>query len=63
MLGNIGDLFVKCFFFFFLNVCDKSDIPSDSYVMYRQRAKSVYETSAKVTNWLTDPLRWFCELL
>ena len=21
------------------------------------------ETSAKITNWLTDPLRWFCNIL
>ena len=33
----------------------------DFYVMYRQ---SLFcETSARVTNWVTDPFGWLCELL
>ena len=29
--------------------------------MYKQRAKSVLETSTKVTNGVIDPFRWLCE--
>ena len=36
---------------------------SDYYVMYRHRAQSVCETLAKITDWVTDPLRWFCNIL
>ena len=51
--GNIGNLFVTCMQL--LGV-------SDYFLMYRQRAKFC-ETSAKVTNWVTDPFRWLCEFL
>ena len=47
MLGNIGDLFVKCirqvtkgYFYHLLGV-------SDYYIMYRQRASQFGETSQK----------------
>ena len=35
---------------------------ADYYVMYRHRAQSVCETSAKINDWVTDPLRWFCNI-
>ena len=49
MLGNIGDLSVKC-----MRQVTKGHLyhllgVSDYYVMYRHRAK--------------DPLRWFCNIL
>ena len=61
MLGNIGDLFVIC-----MQQVTKSHLHhllgvSDYYVMHRQ--SPFCETSAKVTNWVTDPFRWLCELL
>ena len=63
MLGNIGDLFVKRMqkvikghLYYLLGVSDYS-------VMYRHRFKSVWETLAKVTDWVTDPLIWFCKIL
>ena len=31
--------------------------------MYRPWPSQFCEMPAKVTNWITDPLRWFCELL
>ena len=63
MLGNIGDLFVKC-----MRQVTKGHLyhllgASDYSVMYRHRAQTVCETSAKVTNWVTDPFRWLYELL
>ena len=62
MLGNIGDLFVNCMrqvtkghLYHLLGVLD-------NYVMYC--IGSLFcEMSAKVTNWVTDPFRWLCELL
>ena len=56
MLGNIGNLFVKCM--------DKSQKAwvSDYYVIYKQRAQFC-GMPATVTNLVTDPFRWFCELL
>ena len=61
MLEDIGNLFVKC-----MRQVTKSHLChllglSDYYVRYRQRA--FCERSAKVTNWVTDPFRWFCELV
>ena len=63
MLGNIGDLFVKCMqqvttghLYHLLGV-------SDYYVMYKHRAQSVFEMPAKVINLVTDPFRWLCEFL
>ena len=63
MLGNIGDLSVKCMpkvtkchVYYLLGV-------SGYYVMYRHRAQSLCETSAKITDWGTDPLRWFLNIL
>ena len=63
MLGNIGELFVKC-----MRQVTKGNLYhllelSDYYVMYRQRATQFCKTSVKVTNWVTDPFRWFWELL
>ena len=63
MLGNIGNLFVKC-----MRQVTKGHLYHlygvlDYYVMYRQKAQSVCETSAKVTNWVIDPFRWLCEPL
>ena len=63
MLGNIGDLFVKCMqqvtkvhLYHLLGV-------SEYYVMYRQWPREFCEKSARVTNWVTDPFEWFCESL
>ena len=60
MLGNIGDLFMKCMrqvtkdhLYYLLGV-------SDYYVMYRH--SQFGETSAKITDWVTDDLRWFCNI-
>ena len=63
MLGNIGNPFLKC-----MGQVTKGHLyhlfgVSDYYVMYRQRAQSFCEMSAKVTNWVSDPFNWFCELL
>ena len=60
MLGNIGDLLVKC-----MQQVTKGHLyhllgVSDYCVMYMQRAQSVCERLAKINNWVTDPLRWFC---
>ena len=57
MLGNIGDLFEKC-----MRQVTKDHLyhllgVSDYYVMYRQRTESV------LLSWVTDPLRWFCNIL
>ena len=62
MLGNIGNLFVIC-----MEQVAKGHLYNlfgvlNYYVMYRQRTKFC-ETSAKVTNWVTDPFRSLCELL
>ena len=63
MLGNIGKQFVKCMrqvtkvhLYHLLGV-------SDYYVMYRQKISPFCETSADLTNCVTDPFRWFCELM
>ena len=55
MLGNIGYLFVKCMqqvakghLYHLLGV-------SDYYVMIDREPSKFCETSAKVTNWVTDP--------
>ena len=63
MLGNIGDLFVKC-----LRQVTKDHLyhllgVSDYYVMYRQFCETFCETLAKITDWVTDPHRWFCNIL
>ena len=56
MLGNIGNLFVKCMprvtkghLYHLLRI-------SDYDVMYRQVPSEFCETPEKVTNWVTDPL-------
>ena len=63
MLGNIGYLFVKCMqqvtkghLYYLLGV-------SDYYVMYSTGPRQFYEMLAKITNWVTDPLGWFCNIL
>ena len=57
MLGNIGDLFSEMYG----TRHKRPFVPSvgllDYYVMYRQWPSQFCETSAKVTNWVTDPLR------
>ena len=63
MLGNIGNLFVK-----FMQQVTKGHLyhllgVSDYYVMHRQRAQSVCETSVKVNNWVIDSFRWFFKVL
>ena len=65
MLGNIGDMFVKC-----MRQVTKGHLlrVSDYYVMYRRRIDQFCETLAKITDWGTDPLRCngsvtFCEKL
>ena len=63
MLGNIGNFFVKC-----MQQVTKGHLyhlfgVSDYYVMYRHRAQSDFERFPKITNWVPDPLRWFCNLL
>ena len=65
MVGNIGDLFVKC-----MRQVTKGHLyhllgVSDYYVMYRQsKGPSQFcETLAKITNWVTDPLGWSCNIL
>ena len=62
MLGNIGDLFVKCMpqvtkghLYHLLGI-------SDYYAMYGTGPSQFCETSAKITDWVTDPLRWFCNI-
>ena len=62
MLGNIGELFVKC-----MRQVTKSHLyhllgVSDYYVMYRHRVQYC-EMSAKIIDWVTDPLSCvtFCE--
>ena len=62
MLGNIGDLFAKC-----MRQVTKGHLyhlleVSDYYVMYRPRAHQFCETSAKITDWVTDLLRWLCNI-
>ena len=62
MLGNIGDLFVKC-----MRQVTKGHLyhmlgVSDYYIMYTGPSQFC-ETSAKITDWVTDPLRWFCKIL
>ena len=59
MLGNIGDLFVKC-----MTRHKRLFVPSveDYYVMHRHRAQ-ICETLAKITDWLTDPLGWICNFV
>ena len=64
MLGNIGDLFVKCMqqvtkghLYYLLRVLDY-------YVMYIGRGPSKFcEMSAKMTDCVTHPLRWFYKML
>ena len=62
-MGNIGDLFVKGmrqatkgYLYQLLEV-------SDYYVKYRQTAKSVLWNVSIGHQWVTDPFRWFCELM
>ena len=62
MLGNIGKLFVK-----YMQQVTTGHLyhlfgRSDFYE--KQRALSQFcETSANITNWVTDPFKRFCELL
>ena len=64
MLGNICDLFVKC-----MRQVTKGHLyhlfgALDYHVMYRGTWPSQFcETSAKITDWVMDPLRWFCNIL
>ena len=64
MLGNIGDLFVKC-----MRQVTKGHLyhllgVSDYYVMYIDTGPSQFwEILAKITDWVTDPLGWFCNIL
>ena len=62
---NVGNLFVICMW-----QVTKSHLyhllgVSDYYVMYRQSTKSILWNFCKghQLNWVTDPLRWLCELL
>ena len=60
MLGNIDELFVKC-----MRQVTKGHLyhllgVSDYEVMYRH--SQFWETSEKITDWVTDPLRWFCNI-
>ena len=61
MLGNIGDLFVICMrqvtkghLYHLLGVSD---------VCIGTGPSQFCETSGKITDWVTDPLRWFCNIL
>ena len=62
MLGNIGDHCVKC-----MRQVTKGHLYhllglSDYHVTYRHRAQSVLlNISAKITDSVADPLRWFCK--
>ena len=63
MVGNIGDLFVKC-----MRQVTKDHLyhvlgVSDNYVCIGRGQSLFCETAAKVTNWVTDPFRWLYELL
>ena len=53
MLGNIGDLFVKC-----MQQVTKGNVYHllgvlDYYVIYREKIEKFCEMSAKITNWET----------
>ena len=50
MRGDIGDPFVKC-----MRQINMECIGKDP--------SHFYEMSLKLTNWVTDPFRWFYELL
>ena len=57
MLGNIGDLFVKC-----MQQVTKGHLyhllgVSDDCVIYDRGSSQFCETSAKITDWVTDPPR------
>ena len=62
MLGNIGNLFVKC-----IGQVTKGHLyhllgVSDYYIYCIGRGPSEFcETSANVTNWVSNPFRCLCE--
>ena len=64
MLRNIGELFVKC-----MQQVTKGHLyhllgVSDYYVMYLGTGPCQFcEMSAKITDLVTDPLRWFGNIL
>ena len=63
MLGNIGDLFVKC-----MRQVTKGHSyhllgESGNYVSIDTGCSQFCETSAKITDWVTVPLKWFCKIL
>ena len=63
MLGNIGDLFVKLVLEVTKGHLYHLFGVSDYYVMYRHRASQFCETSAKITDWVSDPLGLFSNIL
>ena len=66
MLGNICDLFVKCMrqvtkghLYHLLEVSDYYAI----YIYIGTGPSQFCETSAEIIDWVTDPLRWFSNIL
>ena len=65
MPGNIGNLLVKCMQQVIKKTFVRSVGVSDYYAMYNaigREPSQCCEMSVKVTNCVTDPFQWFCEL-
>ena len=65
MLGNVGNLFVKCMREVTKDYSYHLFGALDYYLMYRHRAQSaaVLLNVGKGHPRVTDPLRWFCNIL